>query len=196
MATTGGEEARVFDARSWQQVLSVPGPVRSLAVDARSRLVAGSATGEVALWSIPSGARLRQLRPFGEPVDAVVFSPDGTLVAAGSRDGTLQAWQADSGALRSQLNPRHGKILWVEFDPTAGSLLAAHSDGAVVVADVMQGLAIATLDGPKSPVPVARFDARSRVLGRSVTTATTTRRLRHRSPMDGPSSRSFPTLAS
>ena len=119
LATTGGEEARVFDARSWKQVLSVPGPVRSLAVDARSRLVTGSATGEVALWSIPSGARLRQLRPFGEPVDAVAFSPDGTLVAAGSRDGTLQAWQADSGALRSQLNPRHGRILWVEFDPTA-----------------------------------------------------------------------------
>ena len=168
LATTGGEEARVFDARSWKQVLSVPGPVRSLAVDTRSRLVAGSATGEVALWSIPSGARLRQLRPFGEPVHAVAFSADGTLVAAGSRDGTLQAWQVDSGALRSQLNPRHGKILWVEFDPTAGSLLAAHSDGAVVVADVRQGLAIATLDGAKSAVRVARFDARSRVLGASL----------------------------
>jgi WD40 repeat protein len=168
LATTGGEEARVFDARSWKQVLSVPGPIRSLAVDARSRLVAGSATGEVALWSIPSGARLRQLRAFGEPVHAVAFSPDGTLVAAGSRDGTLQAWQADSGALRSQLNPRHGKILWVEFDPTAGSLLAAHSDGAVVVADVRQGFAIATLDGAKSAVRVARFDARSRVLGASL----------------------------
>jgi WD40 repeat protein len=48
------------------------------------------------------------------------------------------------------------------------SLLATHADGAVVVADVMQRLAIATLDGPKSAVRVARFDARSRVLGASL----------------------------
>jgi serine/threonine protein kinase/WD40 repeat protein len=167
LATTGGEEARIYDPRGWKQVLSIPGPIRSLAVDAQSRLVIGSATGEVALWDVRRASRLRQLRPFGEPVDAVAFSADGARVAAGSRDGTLQVWQADSGALRSQLNPRHGKILWVEFDPTAASLLAAHADGAVVVADVAQGLPIATLDGPMNAVRVARFDTGSRIVGAS-----------------------------
>jgi WD40 repeat protein len=156
LAATGGEEARVFDPRGWTQVLSVPGPIRSLAVDAENRLLTGSATGEVALWSISGGVPLRQLRPFGESVDAVAFSPGGQLVAAGSRDGTMQVWLSSSGAPRSQLNPRHGKILWVEFDPTAASLLAAHADGTVVVADVSQGLAVATLDGPRNAVRVAR----------------------------------------
>jgi WD40 repeat protein len=170
LAATGGEEARVFDARGWQQVLSVPGPVRSLAAGPRDRLVTGTAAGEVSIWEVRNAARLRQLRPFGEPVEAVAFSPDGASVAAGSRDGTLQAWQADSGALRSQLNTRHGRILWVDFDPAAGSLLAAHHDGAVVVADVRQGLAVATLDGPRSAVRVARFEpgSGSRVLGASL----------------------------
>lgn len=167
LAITGGQEARVFDVRGWKQVLSVPGPIRSLAFDAQSHLVTGSATGEVALWNVPRASRLRQLRPFGEPVDAVAFSSDGALVATGSRDGAMQVWQADSGALRSQLNPRRSKILWVEFDPTAASLLAAHADGVVVVADVAQGLAVATLDGPKNVVRVARFDAGSRVVGAS-----------------------------
>jgi WD40 repeat protein/serine/threonine protein kinase len=167
LATTGGEEARIFDPHGWKQVLSIPGPILSLEVDARSRLVTGSATGEVAVWDVRRASRLRQLRPFGEPVDAVAFSADGTLVAAGSRDGTLQVWQADSGALRTQLNPRHGKILWVEFDPTAASLLAAHADGTVVVADVAQRLPIATLDGPTNAVRVARFDTGSRIVGAS-----------------------------
>jgi WD40 repeat protein len=165
LAMTGGEEARVFDVRTWKQVQSLQGPIRSLAFDAGSRLVTGSATGEVALWAIPDGARLRQLRPFGESVDAVAFSADGQLVAAGSRDGAMQVWQTDSGALRSQANPRHSKILWVEFDPTAASLLAAHADGTVVVVDVEQGFPVATLDGPRNAVLVARFGAGSRVVG-------------------------------
>src|SRR5262249_24174856 len=91
LAATGGEEALVFEARSWKLAQLIPGPVRSLAVDAHNRLAIGSATGEVALWSIASGTQLRRLRPFGEPIDAVAFSPDGTLIAAGARDGTLLA---------------------------------------------------------------------------------------------------------
>jgi WD40 repeat protein/serine/threonine protein kinase len=169
LVTTGGEEARAFDVRTWKQVQSLRGPIRSLAFDARSRLVTGSSTGEVALWSIPSGARLRQLRPFGGPADAVAFSPDGALVAAGSGDGVMQAWRTDSGALQSQLNPRHGKIVGVEFDPSAARLLAANADGTVVVADAVQGLPLAVLDGPSNALRTARFAPDGiRVIGASL----------------------------
>lgn len=143
LATSGGDQARVFDVRTWRHVRTIPGPVHSLAFDAHSRLVIGSATGEVTLWEIPSGASPQRLRQFGEAVDAVAFSSDGRLVAAGSRDGALQVWQVGSGALRSQLHPRHSKIVAVEFDPSAKLLLAANADGTVVVADVTQGLPIA-----------------------------------------------------
>jgi WD40 repeat protein len=143
LATTGGEEARVFDVRRWTQVRVIPGPVQSLAFDAQSRLVTGSSNGEVALWSIPRRARLRQLRASGEPVHAVAFSRDGTLVAAGSDDGAVLAWRTDDGSLRSQLNPRHGKVVGIEFDPSAASLLAASADGTVTVADAAQGLPLA-----------------------------------------------------
>jgi WD40 repeat protein len=75
LATTGGDEARVFDVRTWGQVAVIPGPIHSLAFDAHSHLVTGTVTGEAALWAIPSGTRLRRLRQFGEGIEAVAFSP-------------------------------------------------------------------------------------------------------------------------
>ncbi len=157
LATTAGEDVRVFEPRGWTQVGVIHVPVRSLVFGARGRMMTGSSTGEVTLWSIPGATMLRQLRKFGEPVEAVAFSPDGTLVAAGGGDGVVQVWQADSGTLRSQFNPRHGKIVDVEFDPKSVRLLAATSDGTAVIADVSQGLPLALLDGPSNALRVARF---------------------------------------
>ncbi len=168
LATTGGNEARVFDVRTWHQVLTVRLPVRSLAFDATSRLVTGAATGQIALWSIPSGKRLHHLRELGASVDAVAFSPDGNLVAAGSHDGALQIWDTRSGALQSQLNPRHSKILALEFDPRSELLLSANADGTVVVADATRGVNVTTLDGPHNVLRVAHFDSSTRVVAASL----------------------------
>ncbi|MBC7973627.1 MAG: protein kinase [Myxococcales bacterium] len=167
LATTGGEEVQVFDVRNWARVLTIPGPIRSLAFNTQNWLVTGGATGEVSLWSIPSGTRLRQLRDLGEAVEAVAFSPDDQLVAAGSRDGAIQTWDPRSGALRSQLNPRHSKILALDFDPSSALILSVNADGTVVVADTAQGLPITILDGPRNIVRTAQFDASSRVVGAS-----------------------------
>ncbi|HEX3482480.1 MAG TPA: protein kinase [Kofleriaceae bacterium] len=168
LATTGADGAYVFDVRTWRRVLTIPVSAHSLAFDTHGRLVTGAATGDVALWDIPSGARVRQLRQSGEPVEAVAFSSGGELVAAGSRDGTIQVWQVSSGALRSQLNPRSSKVLAVEFDPSSASLLAANADGTVVIVDVAQGLPISVLDGPSNAVRTAHFDPSGRrVVGAS-----------------------------
>jgi WD40 repeat protein len=165
LATTAGNDAHVFDPRTWRRVLTVSGPVRSLAFDARGRLATGSAAGDVSIFEIPSGQRLRHLRQSGESVESLAFSSDGELVAAGGRDGTMQVWWTGSGALRSQLNPRRSRIFAVELDSTAKSLLAAYADGTAVVADIAQGLPIAILDGPRSAFEAARFGPRGQVVG-------------------------------
>jgi WD40 repeat protein len=171
LATTGGDDVRVFDAWTRAHAITLRGPrIRSLAFDPTGpRLLTGAATGDAAIWAIPSGARIRHLRDVGEPVEAVAFSPDGQLVVAGSRDGAEQVWHAGSGALLSQFNPRRSKIRAVEFDPTSKLVLAAGADGTVVVADVALGMPITVLEGPRNVVWVAHFDPSSRrVVGASL----------------------------
>ena len=170
LATSGGNDVRVFDAQTWTQALTIRGPrIHSLSFDPTGpRLFTGATTGDAAIWAIPSGARIRHLRDIGEPVDAVAFSPDGQLVVAASRDGAEQVWQARSGKLQSQCNPRHSKILSVEFDPTSKLVLAAGTDGTVVVADAALGMPVTVLEGPQNVVWVAHFDPSSRrVVGAS-----------------------------
>ena len=168
LATTEGDELRVFDAHTWAQVMTIPGHVHGLAFDGHAHLATGTATGDVTVWNIPAGTRLQRLRQSGESVDAVAFSPDGELVVAGSRDGTMQIWHAGTGAPQSQLNPRHGKILAVEFDPSSQLVLAANADGTIIVADARQGLATSVLEGPRNVILSAHFDAQSRrVVGAS-----------------------------
>jgi len=170
LAATGGGDVRVIDTRTWKPALTIRGPrVRSLAFDPTgAHLVTGTTTGDAAIWSVPSGTRIRHLRDAGESIDAVAYSSDGQLVAAGSRDGTVQVWRAESGELNGQFNARHSKVLAVEFDRASRLVLAAGFDGAVVVAEADEGMPLAVLEGPQS-VLVAHFDPDARrVVGTSL----------------------------
>ncbi len=163
LATTGGNDVRVFDTHTWQSSLTLPGPhVTGLAFDPTGpRLVTGAASGDVALWAIPSGTRIHHLRESGEPITAVAFSPDGRLVVAGSGDGAQQVWQAVSGELQSQFNFRHSKIISIEFDRTSQLTLAAGADGTVIITNAALELPITVLEAPHG-VWDAHFDSSAR----------------------------------
>jgi WD40 repeat protein len=160
LATSGGDDVRVFDTSTWRRVATIAGPrVRSLCFDPSGlRLVVGTHDGVTSIWEIPTSEHLRRLREAGAPVDAVAFSTDGALVAAGSRDGTVQVWDAVSGGLRTEFNAHHDKVFAVEFAASGNIILSAGGDGAVVVSNVASGMTITRLEGPTAPVLSAHFD--------------------------------------
>jgi WD40 repeat protein/serine/threonine protein kinase len=165
LATSGGNDVRVFDTRTWARVLTLAGPrIHSLAFEPTGpRLVTGSTDGDATVWAVPSGERVHHLRDVGEPIDAVAFSPDGELVVTASHDGAEHIWDAQSGKLRSQLTPRHSPVLSAEFDRTSKLVLAASSDGAVTIVDVSLGMPVTVLEGPANIV-AAHFDPSSRLV--------------------------------
>ncbi len=168
LATSGGSDVRVFDVRTWAQVRTLAGQRRLSWDPTGPRLLTGSVEGDVSIWTIPSGSRLRHLRELGEAVNRVAFSPNGELVVAASDDGAEQVWDATSGKLRSQGNYLHGKIFSIEFDRTSTLVVAAGASGSVAVADALLGMPVTVLDGPRNVVLVAHFDPSSRrVVGAS-----------------------------
>jgi WD40 repeat protein len=169
LATSGGNDVRVFDTRTWARILTIPGPgIDTLSWDPSSpRLLTGSLEGEVSLWRVPGGQRIRRLREAGKPVDAVAFSPDGGLVVAASRDGAEQVWDARTGTLRLEGNYLHQRILSVEFDRTS-TLVVAAASSTVAVANIAQGMPVSVLEGPRNIITTVHFDPGShRLVGAS-----------------------------
>ena len=169
LVTGGGSDVRMFDTRTWAQVMTVAGEnIRTLAVDRTApRLVTGTADGGAAIWAIPSGERIHLLRQLGDRIDTVAFAPGGALVATGTLDGTIQVWDASSGKLQSTNHQLHAKIQSLEFDRTSQRVVAGTSSGKVLVEDAASGMPLAVLEGP-STIVWARFDpSASRVVGAS-----------------------------
>jgi WD40 repeat protein/serine/threonine protein kinase len=164
LASSGGDDVRVFDVSTWSETLAIAGPhIRTLSFDPTGpRLGTGSAGGDASIWDIPSGARTRHLREVGDPVNAIAFSPDGQLVAAGGGSGVVQVFRATTGAFQSQFNATPGKILTVEFDLASKLVVAASDRGAVVVADAALGILETALEGARGVIMAAHFDPASR----------------------------------
>jgi WD40 repeat protein len=62
----------------------------------------GSHGWNITLWSARTRRELRQLEGHRGPVETVVFSPSGNVLASGSTDGTVRLWETATGAERCQ----------------------------------------------------------------------------------------------
>ena len=103
-------------------------PVAGLA--AHGALLASAGwDGTVRLWDLRGGAAARVLEGHAGIVNAVAFTPDGTLHSTG-QDGTLRRWAADGGhrVLAEWGLPRTALLALPD-----GTLAAAGVDGSVIL---------------------------------------------------------------
>ena len=59
-------------------------------------LASGADDNTVILWNVAKKKRLDILKGHADWVQAVVFSPDGTILASGSSDKTVILWDVES----------------------------------------------------------------------------------------------------
>jgi WD40 repeat protein/serine/threonine protein kinase len=170
LATSGGNDAVVFDTRTWKPMVSISGiQITSLSFDPTGpRLVTASGIGDTSIWAIPTGERVLHLHETGARVNHVTYSADGAFVATSSQDGTDRVWNTATGALQLELRNHRGNVPWIEFDPNSRLVVSAGADGAVVISDIEIGVPVSVLEGAQARVSVARFDPESRrVVGAS-----------------------------
>jgi WD40 repeat protein len=86
--------------------------------------------GTVRVWDANTGRELTVLQGFGNQVDEVVISPDGSYLATlhGNLDHTLSLWNAVSGKEIVSLRGQDGDVRGAVFSPDGRKILAFGSE--------------------------------------------------------------------
>jgi WD40 repeat protein len=122
-----------------QRVVALAGPVLGFSADHR---IAATVHGNMVLLSdADTGATIgAPLIGHSGTVNAIAFSPDGTLIATASDDATLQLWDTATGAPRGKPLRGHSNRIWsVAFSPDGAMLASGGEDRTVRLWDVASG---------------------------------------------------------
>ncbi|MGZ8765440.1 MAG: WD40 repeat domain-containing protein, partial [Acidimicrobiia bacterium] len=123
------------------------------------RLVAGTGTGEVLSWLLPSRAPLPPFVAHTSDVWELVFDPSGGRLFTGSSDGTARVWSVGDSQLLEEPFRRPDRTLDVDVvsgivvSPDGGDVYVGGDDGAVWSWDVATAGAV----GPtaiRHPAPI------------------------------------------
>lgn len=106
----------------------------------------------IRLWNIETGKVVHELRGHEEGIRALVFSPDGKILASGGCESsnTVRLWNVASGKELPALEKRDGDTRALHFSGDSRTLLAAGHEGRLRAWRVADGKAL--------PAPVSLQD--------------------------------------
>jgi WD40 repeat protein len=172
LLTAGAGGARVWDVRSWKQLVSLPHPrgARTAAFSPDSSVI--GTTGEdrfVRIWDARIGRILRTLRHPRAVTDAS-FNRYGTLVATTSDDPFVRVFAVRTGRLLAKL--RHGRAV-ARFAPDKDLLATGGADKMVRLWSPRTGDVHAELEGHVRGLVDLTFSRDGRFLATGSSDATT-----------------------
>lgn len=103
---------------------------------------------QVIVWDVATGVEVDRLPEYPYPIHAIVYSPDGRLLAHAGGGGSVRLWDVAASRPMAELQGPTDLIHALSFSPN-GELLAAASrtNPTVYVWRVAKGLLTATLSG-------------------------------------------------
>lgn len=128
-------EVRLVNLRhgTVEHTLEIPGTaVQALSFDPTGHLLAVAAGASLGLWDPWSGNPRQVLRGHVDPIQALVFSPDGQWLVSVDEGGLLQTWHTPSGQPGARLT-NQGVLTGVAISGDSQWLAWGARDGTVLV---------------------------------------------------------------
>lgn len=97
-------------------------------------IASGSFDETVRIWDVKMGKCLRVLPAHSDPVTAVDFNRDGSLIVSSSYDGLCRIWDASTGhCVKTLIDDENPPVSSVKFSPNGKFILAATLDSTLVI---------------------------------------------------------------
>jgi hypothetical protein len=128
------------------------------------RLAAGTWSGLIALWELPSASAPEILRGHGSSVWGIAFTPDGNTLVTGSQDHTVRLWDVATRRQRALLDGHGAEVNRVAVS-ASGRLIASSSyDHTVRLWELPSGRLVRVLGGYTGAVVGVAFAPDDRLL--------------------------------
>jgi WD40 repeat protein len=146
LASGGSDGAvRIWDIASRQPhgepLAGDSGWVQGVAYSRTGAVAAAGDDGIVRMWDAESGRLLREFVGHERELNAVAFSPDGTILASGGWDATVRLWDTGTGQALSTLPATSDEevVRGIAFSADGTLLASSSSDDTATVWSVATG---------------------------------------------------------
>ena len=154
MAHVQAQPRKTYAAASSLEVFHTGGPVR-LSPD--GTLVATACVEAVNIVEVATGKVVHALEGDTEPITALTWSRDGSLVFSASRSMRCTVWDARTGRSVRTFKAHATPVLFMGVDPTGTLLVTTSADRTARVWDVAKGFCTHAFRGHAAMVTVAAF---------------------------------------
>lgn len=158
-----GKTVKIYDFSTWEKVQEITAEytvsVPCFTPDSNYILVDSSDLrfGEVDLYEIKSGKKIRTFPGYDSPINAIAVSPDSQYVCAAGWRGVIKVWDYRTGKEHKTLKGHTDGILSVCFSKDSRTILSGSMDQTIRMWDIATGNQVKIFRGHTGNVNSAIF---------------------------------------